>query len=72
MLEALISSRARVKLLTLFLLNPENEFYIREIVRMTGGNINAVRRELQTSNPWSTSTAEKKETRSITRQQTFL
>ncbi len=46
MLEALISSRARVKLLTLFLLNPENEFYIREIVRMTGGNINAVRREL--------------------------
>jgi len=33
MLEALISSRTRVKLLTLFLLNPESEFYIREIVR---------------------------------------
>jgi predicted nucleotidyltransferase len=46
MLEALISSKTRVKLLTLFLLNPENEFYIREIVRSTGENINSVRREL--------------------------
>lgn len=46
MLEALIPSKARVKLLTLFLLNPESEFYIREIVRMTGENINGVRREL--------------------------
>lgn len=46
MLEALISSKVRVKLLTLFLLNPESEFYIREIVRMTGENINGVRREL--------------------------
>jgi predicted nucleotidyltransferase len=46
MLEALISSKVRVKLLTLFLLNPESEFYIREIVRLTGENINGVRREL--------------------------
>lgn len=46
MLEALISSRTRIKLLTLFLLNPDNEFYIREIVRKTGENFNAVRREL--------------------------
>lgn len=46
MLEALISSQTRVKLLTLFLLNPGHEFYIREIVRITGENINAVRREL--------------------------
>jgi len=46
MLEALISSKVRVKLLTLFLLNPESEFYVREIVRMTGENINGVRREL--------------------------
>jgi predicted nucleotidyltransferase len=46
MLEALISSKTRVKLLTLFLLNPGSEFYIREIVRTTGENINAVRREL--------------------------
>jgi predicted nucleotidyltransferase len=46
MLEALISSKTRVKLLTLFLLNPECEYYIREIVRMTQENYNAVRREL--------------------------
>ena len=46
MLEALISSKTRSKLLTLFLLNPGSEFYIREIVRTTGENINAVRREL--------------------------
>jgi predicted nucleotidyltransferase len=46
MLEALISSKTRVKLLTLFLLNPESEYYVREIVRMTGENYNAVRREL--------------------------
>jgi predicted nucleotidyltransferase len=46
MLEALISSKTRVKLLTLFLLNPGSEFYIREIGRTTGENINAVRREL--------------------------
>ena len=46
MLEALIPSNTRVKLLTLFLLNPEREYYIREIVRMCGENYNAVRREL--------------------------
>ena len=46
MLEALISSKTRVKLLTLFLLNPESEYYVREIVRMTEENYNAVRREL--------------------------
>ena len=46
MLEALIPSRTRVKLLTLFLLNPENEYYLREIVRRTDENYNSVRREL--------------------------
>lgn len=46
MLEALISSGTRINLLTLFLLNPGREYFIREIVRMTGDNINAVRREL--------------------------
>jgi predicted nucleotidyltransferase len=46
MLEALISSKTRVKLLDLFLLNPGSEYYLREIVRMTGENYNAVRREL--------------------------
>jgi len=46
MLEAIIKSQTRVKLLTLFLLSPEREYYVREIVRMTDDNINAVRREL--------------------------
>jgi predicted nucleotidyltransferase len=46
MLEAIISSKTRVKLLTLFLLNPGMEYYVREIVRMTEENYNAVRREL--------------------------
>lgn len=46
MLEAIISSKTRVKLLTLFLLSPEREYYVREIVRMIEENINAVRREL--------------------------
>jgi len=45
-LERLIPSKTRVKLLTLFLLNPEREIYLREAQRMTGENLNAVRREL--------------------------
>jgi predicted transcriptional regulator len=45
-LERLFSSRSRVKLLELFLLHPEREIHIREICRITGLNINAVRREL--------------------------
>jgi len=46
MLERLFSSRTRVKLLELFLLYPEREIHVREICRITGLNINAVRREL--------------------------
>ncbi len=46
MLEALIPSQCRVKLLTLFLSNPGRAFYVREIERMTGENITAIRREL--------------------------
>jgi len=42
----LFSSRTRVKLLGLFLLHPEREIHVREICRVTGLNINAVRREL--------------------------
>ena len=45
-LERLIPSKTRVKLLTLFLLNPEREIYLREAHRITGENLNAVRREL--------------------------
>ncbi len=46
MLEKLFTSKTRVKLLTLFLLNPETELYVREIARKTGKNTNAIRREL--------------------------
>ena len=42
----LFSSRTRVKLLELFLLHPEREVHVRETCRITGLNINAVRREL--------------------------
>lgn len=46
MLERLIPSKTRVKLLTLFLMNPGREMYLREVQRLTGENLNAVRREL--------------------------
>jgi DeoR/GlpR family transcriptional regulator of sugar metabolism len=45
-LERLFTSRSRVKLLELFLLQPEREVHVREICRITEVNINAVRREL--------------------------
>jgi len=60
MLEALIPSRTRVKLLTLFLLNPESEFYVREIVRMTDENMNSVRRELANLESFGLITGQKK------------
>jgi len=46
MLEKLIISKVRVKILTLFLLNPGKIFYVRETVRKVKEEINAVRREL--------------------------
>ena len=46
LLRRLFSSRTRVKLLELLLLHPEREIHVREICRITGLNINAVRREL--------------------------
>jgi DNA-binding transcriptional ArsR family regulator len=46
MLERLFSSWTRVKLMELLLLRPEREVHVREICRLTGLNINAVRREL--------------------------
>lgn len=44
--DRLFTSRTRVKLLELFLFHPEREVHVREICRITGLNINAVRREL--------------------------
>lgn len=45
-MEELLVSRVRVKLLQLFLTAPEPLLHVREIVRRTGEEINAVRREL--------------------------
>lgn len=47
MLELLFSSRARVKVLALFLLNAETSFYQRQISSLTGLPIYAVQREVE-------------------------
>ncbi|MCL2451622.1 transcriptional regulator [Candidatus Saccharibacteria bacterium] len=46
MIDALFGSKTRVKLLNLFLNNPGRAFYVREITRGIGEQINSVRREL--------------------------
>ena len=46
MLKALFSSKARIKLLTAFLLNPDEEYFIRELTRKLDEQINSIRREL--------------------------
>jgi len=46
LLEDLIISRVRVKVLTLFLTHPESMYHVRDIVRKIEEEINAVRREL--------------------------
>lgn len=46
MLEQLFGSNTRTKLLYLFLENPDNAFFVREITRSIGERINSVRREL--------------------------
>lgn len=46
MLNELFLSKVRVKLLELFLAQPDNIYYVREIVRSVGEQINAVRAEL--------------------------
>ncbi len=45
-LEQLFSSKTRVKLLTLFLLNTDKSYFVREITRMLKEQLNSVRREL--------------------------
>ena len=47
MLSDLITSKSRVKLLTVFLTTPYEMYHVRELVRKTEDEINAVRRELQ-------------------------
>ncbi len=46
MVEQLFGSKTRVKLLQLFLSNPNRSFYVREITRKIDEQINSVRREL--------------------------
>lgn len=47
MLEQLFGSQTRVKLLQLFLNNPEERYFVRELTRIIDSQINAVRRELE-------------------------
>lgn len=46
LLRPLLISKTRAKLLTVFMNNPGKIFYVRELVRMIGEQINAVRAEL--------------------------
>lgn len=46
MLEKLFGSKARVKILKNFLLNPDKKFYIRQLARDLKLQVNSVRREL--------------------------
>lgn len=46
MFSDLITSKSRVKVLNVFLANPTEMFHVRELVRRTSDEINAVRREL--------------------------
>lgn len=46
MFEDLITSKSRIKLLKVFLENPYEIYHVRELVRRTNDEINAVRREL--------------------------
>ena len=46
MLKKLFTSNTRIKLLTVFLMNPGEEYFIRELTRKLDEQINSVRREL--------------------------
>lgn len=46
MLKSLFTSTTRVKLLNLFLMNPEKEYFVRELTRLLDEQINSIRREL--------------------------
>ncbi|RJR28283.1 hypothetical protein C4561_00275 [candidate division WWE3 bacterium] len=46
MLQELLVSEVRLKILKLLILNPDKSYHVRAIVRAVGAEINAVRREL--------------------------
>jgi len=47
MLKKIFGSGARVKLFTQFLMNPEEEYFIRQLTRILDEQINSLRRELE-------------------------
>ncbi len=47
MLKAIIPSRCRRKLLSLFFLNPDKEFYLRQIAKLTDQPVRSVQLEIQ-------------------------
>lgn len=47
MLEQLFGSRTRVKILRLYYAHPDSSFFVRELTRKVGEQINSVRRELE-------------------------
>ncbi|MFH1426387.1 MAG: winged helix-turn-helix domain-containing protein [Candidatus Kerfeldbacteria bacterium] len=47
MIEKIFGSRTRLKLLRLFLTNADEHYFVRELARKTGEQINSVRRELK-------------------------
>lgn len=59
MLDGIISSRTKRKLLTLFLTNPKSRFYVRELSRHIKENINSVRYELKKLSSIGLTSAEK-------------
>lgn len=46
MLDFIITSKARRAVLTLFFQSPQDTYYLRDIVRRTGEEVNAIKREL--------------------------
>ena len=47
MLEQIFGSKVRVKLLSIFLADPQKSYYIRELTRMLNCQINSIRREIK-------------------------
>ena len=47
MLESLFGSKSRVKILSIFLLNPANNYYLRQLARDLKLQVDSVRREIQ-------------------------
>lgn len=60
MLESIIPSKARRKILQLFFHNPQNSYYLRDIVRRVSEEVNAVKRELDILNEGKVLTKERR------------